>query len=119
MLICQKVSVVSSPISVITDKVIEKVISETRRSIIDILKKLQKVEAELTILDIKNIAIAEFFVVLKDYYEYNSSSKKLILDNLKNFLNNIENIVGEFEITKKRNGWWSELYRQKWDINKQ
>lgn len=119
MLICQKVSVVSSPISVITDKVIEKVISETRRSIIDILKKLQKVEAELTILDIKNIAIAEFFVVLKDYYQYNSSSRKLILDNLKNFLNNIENIVVEFEITKKRNGWWSELYRQKWDINKQ
>lgn len=25
-------------------------------------------------------------------------------------------VAGYFEITKKRNGWWSELYRQKWEM---
>ena len=117
MLICQKISVKLSQITKITNEVIKNAVSETRSFVIDTLEKFQKVEAEVTIPDIQNIVIAEFFVTLKDYYRYDSSSKKIILDNLKNLLNNTKEIAGEFEITKKRNGWWSELYRQKWEIN--
>ena len=45
------------------------------------------------------------------------TSKHLVLSKLQIFLDNIEEVAGDFEITKKRNGWWSELYRQKWNIN--
>ena len=44
------------------------------------------------------------------------TSKKIIIEELQKMLDNIESIAGDFEITKKRNGWWSELYRKKWDI---
>ena len=118
MLISQKVSVVPEQMSMVTDEIIEKALSETRNYVVDVLERFQKVEAELTSPDIQNIAIAEFFAVLQNYYLYDINSKAIILKKLQDFLDNIEEIFGDFEITKKRNGWWSELYRQKWDISK-
>jgi hypothetical protein len=103
--------------TMLTDETVEDAFATTRRFLVDTLEKFQKVEAELTVPDIQNIAIAEFFVALKNYYLYDMTSKQLVLSKLQIFLDNIEDVAGDFEITKKRNGWWSELYRQKWDIN--
>ena len=118
MLVCQKVSVMTSQMTMITDEVIEDAIAITRQFLVETLEKFQKVEAEFTVPDIQNIAIAEFFAALKNYYLYDMTSKQIILSKLQVFLDNIEDVAGDFEITKKRNGWWSELYRQKWEINK-
>lgn len=118
MLVCQKVSVMPSQMTMITDEVIEDAIAITRQFLVETLEKFQKVEAEFTVPDIQNIAIAEFFAALKNYYLYDMTSKQIILSKLQGFLDNIEDVAGDFEITKKRNGWWSELYRQKWEINK-
>lgn len=118
MLVCQKVSVMPSQMTMITDEVIEDAIAITRQFLVETLEKFQKVEAEFTVPDIQNIAIAEFFAALKNYYLYDMTSKQIILSKLQVFLDNIEDVAGDFEITKKRNGWWSELYRQKWEINK-
>lgn len=117
MLICQKVLVMSSQMSMITNGIIEDAIATTRGFLIETLEKFQKVEAEFTVPDIQNIAIAKFFVTLNNYYLYDMNSKQIILNRLQVFLDNIEAVAGDFEITKKRNGWWSDLYRQKWDIN--
>ena len=106
-----------SQLTMITDERIDEAIMETRNFLIYTLEKFQKVEAEFTIPDIQNIAIAEFFVALKDYYSYDMNSKQVIVGRLRDFLDNIEDVAGDFEITKKRNGWWSELYRQKWNIS--
>lgn len=118
MLVCQKVSVMPSQMTMITDEVIAEAITITRSFLVDTLEKFQKVEAEFTVPDIQNIAIAEFFAALKNYYLYDMTSKQIILNKLQVFLDNIEDVAGDFEIAKKRNGWWSELYRQKWEINK-
>lgn len=117
MLVCQKVSVTPSQMTMITDEIIEDAIATTRGFLIETLEKFQKVEAEFTLPDIQNIAIAKFFATLKNYYLYDMTSKQIVLSRLQVFLDNIEDVAGDFEITKKRNGWWSELYRQKWDIN--
>ena len=117
MLVCQKVMMNQSQLTMITDERIDEAIMETRNFLIYTLEKFQKVEAEFTIPDIQNIVIAEFFVALKDYYSYDMNSKQVIVGRLRDFLDNIEDVAGDFEITKKRNGWWSELYRQKWNIS--
>lgn len=117
MLICQKVSVASHQTRVVHEKDIETAFAETRKYLLEVLDKLQKVEAELTVPDIQNIVIAEFFTALKDYHTYDCISQNMILENLQLFLNNVESMTGDFEITKKRDGWWSEFYRKKWNIN--
>ena len=119
MLVCQKTSVIPSQTTMITDEIIEDAIVTTKSFLIETLEKFQRVDAEFTVPDIQNIAIAEFFATLKNYYLYDFTSKQMIISRFKIFLNNIEEVAGDFEITKKRNGWWSELYKQKWDINKQ
>lgn len=117
MLVCQKVTLTPTQMTMITEQIINEALDETRKYLVRELDKFQKVEAEFTILDIQNIAIAEFFVAIKNYHLYDITSKHIIIEKLQRFLNNIEEVSGNFEITKKRNGWWSELYRQKWDIN--
>lgn len=117
MLVCQKLSNPSVQIAMVTNDTIEAALSITREYLVNILERFQSVEAEFTLLDIQNIAIAEFFVAIKNYHLYDYTSKRLILERLQTFLENIEEVSGNFEITKKRNGWWSELYRKKWDIN--
>lgn len=117
MLVCQKVTLTPTQMTMITEQIINEALDETRKYLVQELDKFQKVEAEFTILDIQNIAIAEFFVAIKNYHLYDITSKHIIIEKLQRFLNNIEEVSGNFEITKKRNGWWSELYRQKWDIN--
>lgn len=117
MLVCQKVSEMSSQMTIITEEIVENAIATTRDFLINTLEKFQKVEAEFTVPDIQNIAIAEFFAALGKNYLSDMTSKHLVLSKLQIFLDNIEEVAGDFEITKKRNGWWSELYRQKWNIN--
>lgn len=117
MLISQKVTVMPEQMTLVTMEVIEQALYETRKYVIEVLERLHKVEAEVTGPDIQNIAIAEFFAVLRDYHLYDQNSRAIILEHLRHFLDNIEEIAGDYEITRKRNGWWSELYRKKWDIH--
>ena len=116
MLISQKIAERTGQLNIISEDILTKAISETRESVIEILERLKRVEAELTVPDIQNISIAEFFVHL-DYFSFDSVSKSYILKELQQLLDNIESIAGNFEITKKRDGWWAEFYRKKWNIN--
>ena len=116
MLVCQKNETKAEQLTFVSFETLENALSNTRTEIITILERFQKVSAELTLPDIQNIAIALFFTELPSYHTFDEASKKISIDKLKNLLNNIENIAGDFEITKKRNGWWSELYRQKWEL---
>lgn len=116
MLVSKKVPEQSCQLCMITEEYLSTVVKDTKRCIVEILIKFQKVEAELTAPDIQNIAIAVFFTELKHFYLYDETSKARAVEALNSFLNNIESIAGDFEITKKRNGWWSELYREKWNV---
>ena len=117
MLICQKVTAKDEQMTLLLEDAIDQAILETRKYLVSQLERFQRVEAEFTIPDIQNMAIAKFFVELKVYYLLNDDSKRITIEKLQYFLDNIKDVAGKFEITKKRNGWWSELYRQKWNIN--
>lgn len=116
MLIGQKVDSVNNRCRLITNDYLNDVIKRARKEVILTLERLQNVEAEITIPDIQNIAIGSFFVQLKNYFDYDDLTKSAIRNALIEFLNSIENLAGDFEVTKCRNGWWSELYKAKWDI---
>ena len=116
MLICQRVKLTANQTKMVDESLIEKSLRVTKTYLVETLDRFQKVEAEITVPDIQNIAIAKFFAEIREYYKFDPISKRLVTDRLQSFLNNVEDIAGDFNITKKRNGWWSELYRQKWDV---
>ena len=66
--------------------------------------------------DIENIYISKFFTFIPNYNNFDNLSKEELKKNLEVELNNLDEIANNFSITEKRNGWWSELYKQKWDI---
>ena len=116
MLICQRVKLTANQTKMVDESLIEKSLRVTKTYLVETLDRFQKVEAEITVPDIQNIAIAKFFAEIREFYKFDPISKRLVTDRLQSFLNNVEDIAGDFNITKKRNGWWSELYRQKWDV---
>lgn len=116
MLVSRKVDSYETQLTMVTDTKIQEAISLTRDEVINILEKLQNVEAEITVPDIQNMAIGKFFTCFPEYFGYDLCSKNLILASLNSLVENIESVAEGFEITKKRNGWWSELYKSKWDI---
>ena len=75
-------------------------------------------DAELTVPDIQNMAISVFFTQMGDLNTYDAVSKDMIIRELQALLENIECFTEGYEITKKRSGWWFELYRQKWNVTK-
>ena len=116
MLVSKKISKELTQLTFATDEILNNALVNTRNKIIEILDRFRTVSAELTAPDIQNIAIALFFAELPHYHSFDEFSKKSAIEKLQDLLNNIESVAGDFEITKKRNGWWSELYRQKWNI---
>ena len=116
MLVNQKVARENIQLQFITSDFLDIVVNSARLRVISTLERLQNVEAEITIPDIQNIAIGEFFVQLKNYSDYDNLTKTTIIDVLKEFLDSIESLAENFDVTTRRNGWWSELYKEKWNI---
>ena len=113
MLVSQKVDQGNIHLQLITNDFLDNVVNSARKHVISMLERLQKVEAEITIPDIQNIAIGEFFVQLKNYSDYDNLTKINIINVLSEFLDSIEILAGKFDVTQKRNGWWSELHKEK------
>ena len=116
MLVSQKVERGNIQLQLITDDFLNNVVNSARKHVILTLERLQNVKAEITIPDIQNIAIGEFFVQLKNYSDYGDLAKMNIVKVLREFLDSIETRAENFDVTQKRNGWWSELYKEKWNV---
>lgn len=116
MLVCKKNERAPVQLILAAEEMVGTAIQNTCTKTVEILERFQRVSAELTAPDIQNIAVALFFSELPDYYAFDENSKRNTKRELQNLLTNIESIAGNFEITKRRNGWWSDLYRQKWEI---
>ena len=90
--------------------------NEIDEKITNILRRMESVNAEVTMPDVENIAIAEIFKEASHYKIYNNGFSEYLLNFAKNYIKDLENKEKEFKIVKKRKGWWSELYKQKWQI---
>lgn len=114
MLICRKKRNVAN-IEINNDnlKEIEKIAYDNTEQII---KRLQAVDAEITIPDISNIFVSEFFC--------ECTRKNIVLDSIinnsipdiQNSIDNLYQYFDEYTITERRSGWWSELYKKKWEM---
>lgn len=81
-----------------------------------IIKRLIDVEAEITIPDITNIFISEYFC------ECNKKGLQIdevidnLMDNLTECVKGLNNYFIDYNLTERRSGWWSELYKKKWEV---
>ena len=114
MLVCQKKAYQAIQLRFVDNDVINCIIDDTKRRVVGFIERFQTVDAELTAPDIQNMAIAVFFNQIGDLHAYDAASKEMIIRELQALLDNIESFTEDYEIAKKRSGWWSELYRQKW-----
>jgi len=114
MLICKKKNEVQNGIydDKVSKEMEEKALARTEEKI----KRLTEVDAEITIPDIQNIFLSEFFCLC---YEYNIDINKMadkITVNLNENIESLESYFEKYDISSVRTGWWSELYRKKWEI---
>lgn len=114
MLICkkkdEKLSVVMN-----TDnqaEVIKEAYEETER----IVERLVNIDAEITIPDIENIFISEYYSVANSKRIDSCSALSFGIDVLEDCINNVKDYFSEYEISERRSGWWSELYKKKWEM---
>jgi len=71
------------------------------------VKRLNDVNAELTIRDIENIFISQFFVNCFSYHISSWDTIDNIISYIKNISNQLEEIFNDYNIVEKRSGWWS------------
>lgn len=114
MLVCQKKAYQAIQLRFVDYDAINCIIDDTKRRVVGFIERFQTVDAELTVPDIQNMAIAVFFNQIGDLHVYDAATKEKIIRELQTLLDNIESFTEDYEIAKKRSGWWSELYRQKW-----
>lgn len=91
-------------------------LDKAKSTLLETLDRLQRVEAEVTVPDMQNIAIAEFYSCLPTRYLLDGNLRDESVTVLSTLLSSVEEIASDYEITEKRNGWWSEMYREKWEI---
>lgn len=114
MLICKKKSLLKNGIynNKVAKEMGEKSFARTEEKI----KRLIKVEAEITIPDIQNIFLSEFFCLCNEYDIEISKINDKIESNLNIYMKELESYFEKYDIASCRTGWWSELYRKKWEV---
>lgn len=112
MLICQKSEHVNHP-----NTYNRMDIEQTAYSKLDsIVERLMSVDAEITIPDIENIFISEYICACNLAGIHLTDAMENEYDNLKDCLNTIYDYCEKYDITSKRSGWWSEAFKEKWNI---
>lgn len=113
MLICKKKQTTKLSYNKSLQKDMYKVALEKTE---EAIHRLSAVEAEITIPDLQNIFLSEYFS------EWNKKGIDIadVINNeelfIKGTLDSLQEIFKDVAITGKRSGWWSDLYRKKWEI---
>ena len=114
MLICRKKANADS--ETMNESSLKEIIKKSYEQTEMIISRLSKIEAEMTIPDIENIFISEFFSISsKDNYSY-SSLLEAGLNEIKHCIDGLNEYFDSYEISNRRSGWWSELFKKKWEV---
>ena len=114
MLICRKKTFL--PLTSFNFSSQKDLIRTTYKETEKIIQRLNNVNAEITIPDIENIFISKYFSLAG---EKGFSYKNVIsnsIDNIKSCIDTLDNYFSEYSISERRSGWWSELYKEKWEV---
>lgn len=113
MLICKKRHGLKKAYNALLQKSIYKEALEATETAVN---RLCAVNAEITIPDIKNIFLSEYFS------SWNKAGIDIpdVIEKEEHFINenldNLQKIFQDVSIASKRTGWWSELFKEKWVI---
>lgn len=116
MLICRKKSFMQTTMIAVDDVLKEKIEKKAYSNTEEIIKRLTNVNAEITIPDINNIFISEYFC---ECYSNGADIRTVIdglLPDIEACVKSLSTYFSEYEISERRSGWWSELYKEKWNI---
>ena len=95
---------------------LRKIIKKAYEQTDNIISRLTKIEAEITVPDIENIFISEFFSIVSDSNYSYTSALEAGLNDIKQCIEGLDNYFGSYEISDRRSGWWSELFKKKWEV---
>lgn len=110
-LVCKKSDNIkegSNPLSEIIRKALEK--TE------EFVERLNSVNAEMTIPDIENIFVSQFFVKFTELGGNISINEEVVKAELNKTIASIDALFSKYKTTQVRSGWWSELYKNKWNV---
>lgn len=113
LLICKKR--VEQGKELINEEIISNIKDETLKITEESIIRLKNVDAEITIPDIENIFISEYFSICNKYSIHENLLDNQIVEDIKLGLNEIGEYFQKYDITDVRSGWWSELYNKKWN----
>ncbi len=114
MLICRKQNNVH--MIELNEKVHKEIIKTSYMETESIISRLLNVNAEITVPDIENIFISQYFSIATGK---GISYKSLISDGLDDLLictGGLKDYFSKYNISERRIGWWSELYKKKWEL---
>jgi adenine-specific DNA methylase len=100
----------------ITEEVIKEALQQTLIETGDFVDRFNLVNAEFTLPDIENIAIAVFFKNCQRMKIYNGIIDTRLISNCKTLITTLEDTIKNLNITEKRTGWWSKLFAEKWNV---
>lgn len=115
MLICAK-NDISKEKSCVTVNEIELAIKQTISETGDYIDRFKNVDAEMTLPDIENIAIALLFKNCSNMKIYENCIDPILINKTKEFLSKLESKIENLDTVKIRTGWWSKLFADKWNI---
>lgn len=116
MLICRKKTFINAEVGSIDKAKKEKIEKKAYSNTEEIIKRLSAVNAEITVPDISNIFISEYF---SECYANGANIRKVIdelLPDIEVCVKSLDTYFSEYEISERRSGWWSELYKKKWEV---
>ena len=116
MLICRKKTFIEMATKEIDEELKEQIEKDAYSNTEEIIKRLTAVKAEITVPDINNIFMSEYFC---ECYAHGADIRTVIdtlLPDIDSCVNSLSTYFSEYEISERRSGWWSELYREKWNI---
>lgn len=82
----------------------------------NIIQRLNAINAEITIPDIENIFISKYFSIAGEKKISYSDTLVNGLDDIKKCINTLDAYFSKYSIPERRSGWWSELYKEKWEV---
>ncbi|MFB1050666.1 hypothetical protein [Paraliobacillus sp. JSM ZJ581] len=71
------------------------------------VERLNNINAEITIRDIENIFISQFFVSCFSYHFSSWDTLDNIIIQIKSILKQLDEVFNDYNIVEKRTGWWS------------
>ena len=110
MLICRKDNEINEE-----DFQIDRVMRDSLDETAKMLEELQEVDAEITLPDAQNMILATTFTKISHKCFSDSIRQAIIINEVRTLWNELDMETFDINIAEKREGWWSKMFKEKWN----